>query len=207
MTDADPIKTLENAQSSPPDPLPLFRAWLGEAEQSEVNDPNAMCLATIDADGKPSARIVLLKQYDARGFVFFTNRTSRKGQALAAHPFAALNFHWKSLQRAVRIEGRVEKIEDEESDTYYYSRNRGSRIGAWASKQSQPLESRTVLRERVAEMDQRYGDDIPRPPHWGGYRVVPDRIEFWHDGADRLHTRLLYIREPDGTWRRTMLYP
>jgi pyridoxamine 5'-phosphate oxidase len=208
MTPPDTIKMLENAASGPEDPIMLFQQWLAEAESSEINDPNAMTLATIDENGRPAARIVLLKALDHRGFVFFTNRESRKGQALGIHPYAALNFHWKSLTRAVRIEGRVEMIDDRESDDYYNTRPRGSRIGAWASRQSRPLENRTTLQERVSALEAQYGPDdhIPRPPHWGGYRVIPDYIEFWHDGGFRLHTRLTYKKAGD-SWERGMLYP
>lgn len=208
MKNPDPIKMLENADSAPEDPIMLFEQWFSEAKSSEINDPNAMTLATVDENGRPSARIVLLKALDPRGFVFFTNRESRKGQALTIHPYAALNFHWKSLTRAVRIEGQVEIIADAESDEYYHSRPRGSRIGAWASRQSRPLENRTTLQDRVSALESEYGalDTIPRPPHWGGYRVIPDYIEFWHDGGFRLHTRLTYKKVGD-RWQRGMLYP
>lgn len=209
MTHTDIIKTLERAKDAPDNPFDLFKIWMEDAVEHEPNDPNAMCLATIDPDGRPSARIVLLKTLDENGFVFFTNRESRKGLALAAHPQAALNFHWKSLTRTVRIEGIATPIDDEESDAYYQSRPKGSRIGAWASQQSRMLESRALLAGRVAALEKEYedNDDIPRPPYWGGYRVVPDRIEFWHDGLHRLHTRLLYSRNNAGSWDRQMLYP
>ncbi len=208
MNNPDPIKMLESADSGPADPITLFQEWLGAAESAEINDPNAMTLATIDENGRPSARIVLLKALDQRGFVFFTNRESRKGQALNIHPYAALNFHWKSLGRAARVEGKVEIIAEAESDAYYNSRPRGSRIGAWASRQSRPLENRATLQQRVSALEAQYGenDHIPRPPHWGGYRVMPDYIEFWHDGGFRLHTRLTYTRDGD-RWIRGMLYP
>lgn len=208
MINPDPIKMLENAALGPEDPITLFQQWLSEAESSEINDANAMTLATIDENGRPSARIVLLKTLDQRGFVFFTNRDSRKGRALTAHPYAALNFHWKSLTRAVRVEGKVEIIDEAESDAYYYSRPRGSRIGAWASQQSRPLANRTALQQRVSALEAQYEtkDNIPRPPHWGGYRIVPDYIEFWHDGGFRLHTRLTYTRVGN-RWERGMLYP
>ena len=208
MQNIDPLKTLEKAESGPLDPITLFNQWLNEAESSEINDPNAMCLATIDPDGHPAARIVLLKNLDERGFVFYTNRESRKGTALSMHPQAALCFHWKTLGKQVRIEGKVLLVDDAESDEYYNSRPRGSRIGAWASRQSRPLENRSTLVDRVAELEKQYGenDTIPRPPHWGGYRLVPEYIEFWHDGGFRLHTRLTYTRTGDG-WERGTLYP
>jgi pyridoxamine 5'-phosphate oxidase len=208
MQKIDPLKTLEKAELAPIDPITLFKQWLKEAESSEINDPNAMCLATIDPDGRPAARIVLLKNLDERGFVFYTNRESRKGAALNMHPQGALCFHWKTLGRQVRVEGKVLLVDDAESDEYYNSRPRGSRIGGWASRQSRPLESRSTLADRVAELEKQYGDNdiIPRPPHWGGYRLVPDYIEFWHDGDFRLHTRLTYTRTGDG-WERGMLYP
>lgn len=208
MQDQDPIKTLESADLSPENPIILFQQWLKIAESSEINDPNAMCLATIDPNGRPSARIVLLKSLDDRGFVFFTNRESRKGEALGSHPDAALCFHWKSLGRQVRVEGRVSMIADPESDDYYNSRPKGSRIGAWASRQSRPLENRSTLVNRVAELEKTYPGDtpIPRPPHWGGYRLEPGYIEFWHDGEFRLHTRLIY-KKTGNAWERSMLYP
>lgn len=203
----DGIKTLERAADGPDDPFALFKQWMEDAIAREINDPNAMTLATVDADGMPSARIVLLKQLDERGFVFYTNRESRKGLALAANPVAALCFHWKTLRRQVRIEGTVSIVTDSESDAYYNSRPVGSQIGAWASQQSRPLESRSVLAGRVAALEKEYeGRDIPRPAYWGGYRVIPQRIEFWHDGAFRLHTRLVYRRNGDG-WSKEMIYP
>ena len=207
----DIISQMETAESAPDTPLPLFRKWLDEAQESEINDPHAMALATIDSDGMPSVRMVLLNGLDERGFVFFTNRESRKGCALDANPVAALCFHWKSLRRQVRVEGRVERVSDEESDEYFKTRPVGSRIGAWASDQSRPLPSRTHLADRVAVLEKQYAgqeDGIPRPPHWGGYRVIPSAIEFWHDGAFRLHRRVVYIPRTDGAgWDRKMLYP
>ncbi len=208
MNNPAPIKMLETAENGPADPIMLFQQWLSEAESSEINDPNAMTLATVDPNGRPVARIVLLKGLDDRGFTFFTNRESRKGQALNLTPFAALCFHWKSLTRQVRVEGKVVMIDDAESDAYYNTRPRGSRIGAWASRQSRPLDCRTTLADRVAELEKQYGENdvIPRPPHWGGYRVIPDYIEFWHDGGFRLHTRLTYTRTDKG-WERGLIYP
>ncbi|QQG37136.1 MAG: pyridoxamine 5'-phosphate oxidase [Micavibrio aeruginosavorus] len=208
MQENDFIKRLENPQDGPQNPLPLFAEWLKTAEKTEINDPNAMCLATIDPDGHPSVRIVLLKDVDERGFVFYTNRESRKGQALSLHPQAALCFHWKTLGRQVRVEGTVMIVDDAESDAYYASRPKGSRLGAWASRQSRPLENRSTLVHRIEELEKQYQgtDNIPRPPHWGGYRLKPDYIEFWHDGTSRLHTRLVYKRGEKG-WERSLLYP
>jgi pyridoxamine 5'-phosphate oxidase len=198
---------LENAAGAPDDPLALFAAWMAEAEASEPSDPNAMCLSTIDPGGTPSSRIVLLKGLDARGFVFYTNTQSRKGRALAAHPAAALNFHWKSLDRQVRVEGTVAPVSAEEADAYFATRGRGSRIGAWASEQSRPLASREELAQRVKEIDEKYaGMEIPRPPHWSGYRVAPTHMEFWHQGTHRLHARIVYEKEGGG-WSRVMLNP
>ena len=201
-----PLDNLENADSAPAEPLSVFHQWFADAGQAEPVDPNAMNLATIGADGRPSSRMVLLKGIDERGFVFYTNRESRKGADLAASPFAALCFYWKSLGRQIRVEGAVELVDGKEADDYYASRGRGSRLGAWASQQSRPLDSRKTLVEKVAALDKKYAGDIPRPPHWGGYRVVPTRIEFWHEGRDRLHTRIVYTRDGKG-WQREMLYP
>lgn len=189
------------------DPFALFRDWYDEARETEINDSNAMALATADAAGRPSVRMVLLKGFDERGFVFYTNRESRKAGDLAANPQAALLFHWKSLRRQVRIEGRVGLASDEESDSYFASRSRDSQLGAWASDQSRPLDRRDTFEERFAAMQQRFdGQPVPRPPHWGGYRVSPDRIEFWQDRAHRLHERRLLERVGD-SWREGLLYP
>lgn len=189
------------------DPYEHFAAWLAEAEQTEPNDPNAMTLATATAGGAPSARIVLLKGHDARGFVFYTNYQSRKGEELLANPVAALLFHWKTLRRQVRIEGRVESVATEEADAYFDSRARVSRLGAIASDQSRVLPERAELERRVAEYDAAYpGDTIPRPPHWSGFRVIPARFEFWQDMPFRLHDRTVY--EPaEGGWATHKLYP
>jgi pyridoxamine 5'-phosphate oxidase len=190
------------------DPIALFGAWMAEAAKSEPNDPNAVCLATATPEGRPSARMVLLKDVDARGFVFYTNLESRKGRELAANPFAAMTFHWKSLQRSVRVEGAVEAVTAEEADAYYASRARGSRIGAWASRQSRPLEGRFALEKAVAEYTMKFGiGEIPRPAFWSGFRLVPDRIEFWRDMPFRLHERRVFHRASDGGWETEMLYP
>jgi pyridoxamine 5'-phosphate oxidase len=189
------------------DPDDLFETWLGAARAAEPNDPEAMALATADAHGAPSVRMVLLKGHDARGFVFYTNSLSRKGGELARNPRAALLFHWKSLRRQVRIEGPVAPVADAEADTYFASRSRESQLGAWASDQSRPLESRTLFEARyeMAALDHE-GREVPRPSHWKGYRVVAERFEFWSDRPYRLHERRLFVREADG-WRESLLYP
>ena len=189
------------------DPFRLFEAWLADARETEPNDPNAMTLATVEADGMPSARIVLLKALDERGFTFYTNKQSRKGDELRANARAALLFHWKTRRRQVRVEGPVEDVTGAEADAYFASRARISRLGALASDQSRPLPSRAVLEERVAELDARYpGDSVPRPPHWSGYRVLPARMEFWQDMPYRLHDRRVYTRVGNG-WATQALYP
>jgi pyridoxamine 5'-phosphate oxidase len=189
------------------DPIALFEAWMAEAAASEPNDPNAVCLATATPEGRPSARMVLLKGVDARGFVFYTNLESRKGGELAANPFAALCFHWKTLQRSVRVEGAVEAVSAEEADAYYASRARGSRIGAWASRQSRPLEGRFALEKAVAEYTVKFGlGEIPRPAFWSGFRLLPSRIELWRDMPFRLHERRVFHRAGEG-WEMEMLYP
>jgi pyridoxamine 5'-phosphate oxidase len=191
------------------DPLDLFGEWYAAAEKSEPNDPTAMSVATVGPDGTPSLRMVLLKGYDADGFVFYTNHESRKGQQLLAHPKAAMLFHWKSLRRQVRLEGPVTPTTPEESDAYFATRARGSQIGAWASDQSRPLESRFALEKRVAAFAARHVvGTVPRPPHWSGFRLTPLLIEFWQDAAFRLHDRLEYTRaKPGEPWKTRVLYP
>ena len=189
------------------DPLALFDAWFAEARGSEPNDPEAMALATADAAGRPSVRMVLLKGHGPDGFVFYTNLDSRKGGELAANPNAALLFHWKSLRRQVRIEGRVTPVGEEEANGYFASRGRESKLGAWASDQSRSLDRRATLEARFADIEQRFeGQDVPRPPRWSGFRVTPRAIEFWHDRPHRLHERRLFTRDGDG-WREGLLYP
>jgi len=189
-------------------PLGLFRKWLAEAGESEPNDPTAMTVATADADGMPSARMVLLKEADERGFVFYTNTESQKGSELDANPRAALVFHWKTLRRQVRVSGAVERVSDVEADAYFASRARGSQIGAWASEQSRPLDGRFELEKRVAKFAAKFGvGTVPRPPHWTGYRVVPSRVEFWQDKPFRLHERLIYTRATDGGWSTGRIFP
>ena len=188
-------------------PFTLFGDWMKEAEASEINDPNALSLATVDPDGLPNVRMVLLKEFDPRGFVFYTNFESAKGREILASMKAAMGFHWKSLRRQVRVRGTVEIVSDEEADSYFSSRARGSRLGAWASQQSRPLESRFALEQAVARVTAKHAiGDIPRPPYWSGFRVVPVEIEFWRDGAFRLHDRVKFTREGDG-WAKTRLYP
>jgi pyridoxamine 5'-phosphate oxidase len=189
------------------DPIAQFERWFQEALGAGFTEPNAMTLATADGDGRPSARIVLLKGFDARGFVFFTNYESRKGVELAENPQAALLFHWVELERQVRIEGQIEKVSGQESDDYYRTRPSGSRLGAWASPQSRVVARREDLEERWAGFAARYGDDPPRPAHWGGYRLSPDLLEFWQGRASRLHDRVRYRREGLGVWRIDRLAP
>jgi pyridoxamine 5'-phosphate oxidase len=190
------------------DPLQVFRTWFDEASRAGILMPEAMTLATATRVGIPSARMVLLKGFDARGFVFFTNYESRKATELDENPNAALCFHWTVLQRQVRIEGSVERVSQQESEAYFRTRPRGSRIGAWASRQSRPLDSREILETRVREFDSKHpGNAVPLPPFWGGYRLMPGRIEFWQGRTDRLHDRLLFQRNAKNAWSVQRLYP
>lgn len=207
---ADLRKSYERAEldesASAADPFEQFRLWLQQALDAELPEPNAMTLATVGSEGRPSTRVVLIKGFDARGIVWYTNYDSRKGRELAGNPFAALQFHWVELERVVRIEGRVEKAGEAESDDYFKSRPLDSRIGAWASPQSQVISSRAVLVGNAAKFGARFMLNPPRPPHWGGYRLVPDRFEFWQGRPSRLHDRLRYQLEA-GAWRRERLAP
>ncbi len=191
------------------DPLALFREWLADAEKSEPNDPNGMALATVDEEGLPNVRMVLLKDADERGFVFYTNFESQKGQEILGTSKAALCFHWKSLRRQVRVRGLVEQVSEAEADAYFATRARDSRIGAWASQQSRPLEGRFALEASVALYAAKYAlGDVPRPPYWSGFRVKPLSIEFWHDRPFRLHDRVVFSRAaPGGEWSKARLYP
>lgn len=195
-------------ENLPDEPLPVLQAWVSDAsERSGMDNPGAMSLATIDPDGRPSARIVLLRGLDERGAVFYTNRDSRKGDALSVHPRAALVLHWDSLKRQVRIEGTITLTSDEESDAYWKSRPRESRIAAWASEQSRPIEDRAALERAFEHFDERFpGDEVPRPDSWGGYRVSLERVEFWEGRDARLHDRVEYVLH-DGTWKVTRLAP
>ncbi|MES1202970.1 MAG: pyridoxamine 5'-phosphate oxidase [Pseudomonadota bacterium] len=220
MTDPliPPSPTYDPTGTPPPDdaalfardePLALFADWLKDAREKEPNDANAMALATVDASGAPDVRMVLLKDFDARGFSFYTNSESAKGAELSANPRAAVVFHWKSIRRQVRLRGAIERVSDEEADAYFKTRDRGARLGAWASAQSRPLEDRLALEKRVAEYALKFGvGEIPRPPHWGGYRLVPVAIEFWRDRPFRLHDRLQFTRAaPADAWTKQRLYP
>lgn len=191
------------------DPSALFEAWFAEAERSEPRDPNAMALATVDASGLPDVRLVLLKGRDDRGFVFYTNAESAKGRELAGIPQAALVLYWKTLNRQIRSRGRVEEVDHTEADAYFASRHRGSRIGAWASQQSRPLASREALEARVAGFEAEFAaGEVPRPPHWKGYRIVPSSIEFWQDQPSRLHDRIVFTRTSEAaSWSKQRLYP
>ena len=207
---ADLRKSYERAEldenASHADPLDQFRQWLQEAIDAQVPEPNAMTLATVDAAQRPSTRVVLIKGLDERGIVWYTNYDSRKGQALAGNPYAALQFHWVELERVVRIEGRVEKVSAQDSDTYFHSRPLDSRIGAWASPQSEVISGRSVLVANAAKFGAQFLLQPPRPPHWGGYRLVPDRWEFWQGRKSRLHDRLRYTLQ-EGHWLRERLAP
>lgn len=191
------------------EPFALFAAWFADAVKSEPNDPNAMALATVDADGLPDVRMVLLKGYDAEGFVFYSHVASAKGQELATTPKAALLFHWKSLRRQVRVRGKVERVTDAEADAYFATRPKQAQIGAWASKQSQPLESRMAFEKAIALNAAKYAlGEVPRPPGWNGWRIIPQAFEFWHDRPFRLHDRIEFRRaSPEAAWDKTRLYP
>jgi pyridoxamine 5'-phosphate oxidase len=203
------ITTAQQGFTDRNDPFMLFAEWLKDAEKSEPNDPNAMTLATVDEEGLPNARMVLLKDFDDKGFVFYTNYESQKGQEIQATMKAALVFHWKSLRRQVRVRGVVEKVTEAEADAYFNSRPRDSRIGAWASAQSRPLEGRFALEASVAMYAAKYAiGTVPRPPHWSGFRIMPLSIEFWHDRPFRLHDRVVFRRgKPEGGWDKAKLYP
>ncbi|HCE10999.1 MAG TPA: pyridoxamine 5'-phosphate oxidase [Oxalobacteraceae bacterium] len=190
-----------------PDPIVQFSTWFDEARQAQIPEPNAMSVATVGLDGRPSSRIMLIKEFDARGFTWFTNYESRKGEELLGNPYAALLFFWVELERQVRIEGRVERISSDENDAYFQSRPIKSRLGALASGQSRPIANRQLLDAKFAETEQQYGEQPPRPAHWGGYRVIPDRIEFWQGRSSRLHDRLRYTLQPDGVWHCERLQP
>ena len=208
---ADLRKSYERAEldesASRADPLEQFQQWLGEALAAQLPEPNAMTLATVGSDLRPSTRIVLIKGCDARGIVWYTNYESRKGQELGGNPFAALQFHWVELERVVRIEGQVEKVSEAESDAYYKSRPLDSRLGAWASPQSQVISGRSVLVANAAKYGAQFLLNPPRPPHWGGYRLMPERWEFWQGRKSRLHDRLRYTRDAAGGWLRERLAP
>ena len=211
MNIADLRKSYERAElsetDSHADPLLQFDQWLNEAIKTEVPEPNAMTLATVASNLRPSTRVVLIKGYDERGIVWYTNYESQKGIELAGNPFAAQQFHWVELERVVRIEGRVEKVSAEESDAYFHSRPLDSRIGAWASPQSQVISGRTVLVANAARYGAQFMLKPPRPPHWGGYRLVPDQWQFWQGRKSRLHDRLRYTQQADGSWLRERLAP
>ena len=188
-------------------PFTLFESWYREAVEAEINDPDAIALASVDASGMPSVRMVLLRQWSEEGFFFFTNYQSRKSDELLATGKAAFCLHWKSLRRQIRVTGEVSKASAERSDGYFASRGRGSRIGAWASEQSRPLDSRETLAAAVAAVEERFPDDVPRPPHWGGFMIAPQEIEFWADGEHRLHDRFRFTRDSDGGWDIQRLNP
>ena len=189
------------------DPFVLFKQWFEEAQATETNDPDAIALASVDKTGMPSVRMVLLKEILPEGFVFYTNYTSRKSGELLATGKAAFVMHWKSLRRQVRVTGLVEQVPADQSDAYFQTRSRGSRIGAWASQQSQPLNSRTELAEAVSQIEETYADEVPRPPHWGGFLIRPAEIEFWADGEFRLHDRFRFTKNAEGSWSSQRLYP
>ncbi len=212
MTEQDSIKRTSGLTSgdftAAPEPFALFHEWFEEAQRSEPNDPNAMAIATVDEDGLPDLRMVLMKDYDASGFVFYTHLDSAKGRELATTPKAALLFHWKSLRRQVRIRGTVSSVSDAEADAYFATRPKQAQIGAWASKQSQPLESRFAFEQAIAKVAATYAlGTVPRPAGWSGFRIAPQSIEFWHDRPFRLHDRIVFRREGTEGWIKTRLYP
>ncbi len=203
-------RLFDDADTAPIDPFSLFEEWFAEAQEKEPNDPHAMALASVDADGMPDVRMVLLNARDHRGFCFFTNFESDKGRQLLTHPKAAFVFHWKSLRRQIRVRGPVEVVDDGEADAYFATRARVSQLGAHASKQSRPLANRYALLERVETLKRSFGEreSVSRPPYWSGFRVIPATMEFWKDGPNRLHDRIRFTRTPpDGTWSRQRLYP
>ncbi|MDY0028659.1 MAG: pyridoxamine 5'-phosphate oxidase [Pseudobdellovibrionaceae bacterium] len=201
------IGPMPNFPENPPqNPMALFSEWFDAARQTEPSDPDAACLATVDENGLPNARVILVRHFDDEGFCFFTNYTSTKGTELIGQGKAALNFHWKSKKRQVRVRGIITKVTPMQSDDYYASRPLGNRIGAWASKQSQPLENRDLLINRVKEFEDKFGDTPPRPEHWGGFRLTPQEIEFWEEGEFRLHNRRKYLKNGD-LWTIFRLYP
>jgi pyridoxamine 5'-phosphate oxidase len=199
--------TLKLEEMITDNPYDIFHILMSEAKVSEPSDPDAACLATVDKDGYPNARVVLIRRIDERGFCFFTNTNSQKGMELENHPKAAINFHWKSLKRQIRIRGNIQRVSDSESDSYYASRPLGNRIGAWASLQSQILPNQDDLVMRVKEFEQKFSETPPRPEHWGGYRLTPTSFEFWQEGENRLHTRIKFERISDTEWKSCMLYP
>jgi pyridoxamine 5'-phosphate oxidase len=203
------VTTAQQGFTDRNDPFGLFAEWMKDAEKSEPNDPNAMALATVDEEGLPNVRMVLLKDFDEKGFVFYTNYESQKGHEIQATMKAAVMWHWKSLRRQIRVRGLVEKVTEAEADAYFNSRPRDSRIGAWASAQSRPLEGRFALEAAVAMYTAKYAiGNVPRPPHWSGFRIQPLSIEFWHDRPFRLHDRVVFRREkPEGAWAKAKLYP
>lgn len=204
----DYILAVLDEETAGDDPIVFFRKWFTDAEASQVTEINAMTLATADAEGRPHARIVLLKGLDDNAFVFFTNYDSAKGREIGDNPYAAVVFFWKELERQVRVEGKIEKVSDAESDLYFQSRPEGSRLGAWASPQSKQIEHRNILELNYASYEKEFSTvPIPRPPHWGGYRIIPDHIEFWQGRASRMHDRILFTKQEDGSWKRSRLAP